>query len=491
MKKKKIIQLSSLILFFTLTVQLTTLAQQTVSGHFYFDKNKNGKLDANERGLKNLLVSNGIEIVKTNKNGKFEIPIKKGQSIFPILPSEYKIVGEDISKVQNANFYYFHPDSAFSAEKKCNFLIQSQTVNNNFKIGAIGDIQVDNTEELGFAAKSIGNELANSKDIDFNIILGDLVNDKMELLSPVKDLLESLPTDSWTLIGNHDRDVSKEEAMNNVFNLHFGADNYAFNQGRIHFIVLNNVFPTGKRTYEGRITDAQLQFIKNDLSHVDKDRTIVISQHIPMYATRNRDELFKLLDGYKNVLVLSGHTHVVSRHFYNNGTIHEIGAGATCGTWWRGEKNSEGIPDAVMQCGSPRGYFIIDFDDNNYSFQYKGVGLDESKQIRTSLDSNRLVVNVFGGSDSTSVQYQINDGEWTSMMKDRIADLYVKSIVDKNKSKAFPTGNNTVLPLRERASSHIWTATINSNVCKQMMLVKIKAQDRFGFSTEEQFMLFP
>lgn len=490
MMKKNILQLSPLILFFILTIPITVFAQQTVSGHIYFDKNNNGLFDADERGVKNLLVSNGVEIVKTNKKGEFKISIKKGQSIFPVLPSEYKIVGRKSSKVRNANFYYFHPDSILNDTRNYTFLVQKKESSDKFRVGAVGDIQVDNTEELGFAAKSIGSELANRKDIDFNIILGDLVNDKMNLLSPVKDLLENLPNNSWTLLGNHDRDVTKESAMNNMFNSCFGAEIYAFNYGKIHFIVLNNVFPTGKRTYEGRITDEQLQFIKNDLSHVGKDRTIVISQHIPMYGTRNRNEVFKLLDGYKNVLVLSGHTHVVSRHFYNNGTIHEIGAGATCGTWWRGEKNSDGIPDAVMQCGSPRGYFVIDFEDNNYSFQYKGVGLHESKKMRTSLDSNKLVVNIFGGSDSSIVKYQIDNGPMQYMTKTRMVDPYVSYIIQKNKTKIYPTLGNTLLPLREQNSNHIWTASLPSETTQKVISLKIFASDKFGFKVEESFIYF-
>ena len=52
----------------------------------------------------------------------------------------------------------------------------------DFNIAAIGDVQVSDQEELGFAAKSIFSELLERNDIDFNLVLGDLVNSNMDIL---------------------------------------------------------------------------------------------------------------------------------------------------------------------------------------------------------------------------------------------------------------------------------------------------------------------
>ncbi|MCA5006628.1 calcineurin-like phosphoesterase C-terminal domain-containing protein [Sphingobacterium bovistauri] len=491
---KKIIKLVSLSFFFlsnlNIVLSQSTETEVEIRGKVFLDINKNGIIDKNEKRISKVLISNGIDIIETDKHGNYTLCIKKGQSLFPILSSKYKLITKQNSNIINANYLFFHPDSLIDVHKSYDFLIQPNVVKNKFTIGAIGDIQIDNSEELNYAAKSIGTELSNSNTIDFNIILGDLVNDKLDLLDNVKSLLEKTQTPSWALPGNHDRNVNNESAMNTVFNQKFGADTYAFNCGKVHFIVLNNVYSTGKRNYEGRISADQLLFIKNDLSHVDKKTTLVISQHIPMYGTKNREELFKILEGYDKVLILSGHTHVVSRHVFSNGNIQEIGAGATCGTWWRGEKNSEGIPEALMQCGTPRGYFVIDFDHTDYSFKYKVVGLDESKQMSLSLDSNQMVANIFGASDSTLVQYKINDGEWKVMKKNRMVDPYVSQIVKSNKSKIYPTLNNTVNPLRARASNHIWTAEGDFSVEKQPISITIKAEDKFGFSVQEEFLLF-
>ena len=461
--------------------------ERSIQGKVFIDRNENGLQDKNERGLKDILISNGVDFVKTNAKGEFSICAKIGQSIFPILPSDYGLVSPKQSSVVNGLFYYLSPQK--QSDQIISFALKKQHVPTIFKIGAIGDVQVENAEELTYASKSIFSELMNRKDINFNIFLGDLVNNVPELLDDVKNVIEELPQSSWTLVGNHDRNVSNQDALNDVFNDNFGADNYAFNYGNRHFIVLNNVFATGKHAYEGRISDEQLQFIKNDLSYVNKSTPIIISQHIPMMGVKNREMVFDLLKDYENVLILSGHTHVVTRHIFKNGQIHELGAGATCGTWWRGEKDSEGVPEALMHCGAPRGYFTVEFGKDTYDIKFKAVGMDTAKQMALTLDSNSFVANIYAGSDSSKVFIQVDNGEWLPMKKERKAAPQVVDIIAKNKNKVYPTANNTVNPLRVRNSSHIWTSPLTRNDKVKQTVIRIKASDNYGLDIQQEFVI--
>ncbi|SOD12013.1 calcineurin-like phosphoesterase C-terminal domain-containing protein [Pedobacter xixiisoli] len=462
-----------------------------VKGQVFYDANRNGIHEAKEKGLKNILISNGKDIVKTDKNGLYTIEANIGESIFPILPSEYTW-SKSKSKVVNANYLYLDPNQAVIKDTISWYVpVFKSEAANSFSFGAIGDIQVDNTEELNYAAKSIFSELNHRNDIRFNLMLGDIVNDKVELLPMMHDMMNQLPSSSWTLVGNHDRNVDNPLFMNDAFNRVNGSDNYSFNYGKAHFIVLNNIFATDKKSYEGRLTAKQLQFLKNDLSYVSKEKTIVISQHIPMVATKNKQEILDLLKDYAKVLILSGHTHTVSRHFFNYPNIQELGVGATCGNWWRGEKNTDGVPSALMQCGTPRGYFVINFDDDKYNFRYKGVGLDATKQMTLTTDSNRMVINVFGGGDSTTVSIKIDDGKWVKMNHKREIDPTVLKIVELNQSKVYPTQGNTANPLRKRYSSHIWELTRpTTSASPKKTVVLVKAQDRFGLNVEEKFLLY-
>ena len=128
--------------------------------------------------------------------------------------------------------------------------------------------------------------------------LGDLVNNNLNLFPAIKQMMELLPVQSWTVIGNHDRDADSIR-INQTFsyNTAFGSATYAFNEGNVHFIVLNNVYGKGTRSYVGKISDSQLRFVSNDLKLVPKNAQIVLCMHIPLVHTTNSSALIEILEG--------------------------------------------------------------------------------------------------------------------------------------------------------------------------------------------------
>ncbi len=52
-----------------------------------------------------------------------------------------------------------------------------------------------------------GTELLQADSSSFNIFLADLVNNNLNLFPAIKQMMELLPVQSWTVIGNHDRDA--------------------------------------------------------------------------------------------------------------------------------------------------------------------------------------------------------------------------------------------------------------------------------------------
>ena len=51
-------------------------AQPLATGVVFNDVNRNGVRDPGERGLRNVLVSNQIEVVKTDRDGRWELPVR-------------------------------------------------------------------------------------------------------------------------------------------------------------------------------------------------------------------------------------------------------------------------------------------------------------------------------------------------------------------------------------------------------------------------------
>lgn len=461
-----------------------------LNGLVFFDKNKNGSRDNGEKGIKGVPVSNGDTVIITDRKGRFHLDAGPGCSLFPILPSGFQLSGP---AVQNAGFLYVPGNR--DLPEPVEFPLCKDVQKDRFRVGAIGDLQVGDPDEISYASQTIIPELAGRRDLDFNIFLGDLVNDRTDLLQDVHGMLERLPCHTWTVLGNHDREVSATN-QDSVFNTLFGASHYAFNYGKVHFIVLNNIWSDGGRRYEGRLTDRQLRFTANDLALVPADRLVVICQHIPLVYTKNKEQLLSLLRNRKQVLVLSGHTHQVSRHFPAE-NVSELVAGASCGNWWTGEKDWQGIPTALMQCGSPRNYFVIDFEGSKFKFSFKGIGLDESRQMDIwingqdttdhqidgldGLDEHAVIANIYGCSDSTLVRMQVDSGDWITMKQAPLVAPNVNRLLTMNKLKAYPTQFSKKAALRRSPSPHIWIGNLPDDLEKGIHQLKIEADDQYGF----------
>ena len=461
-----------------------------IRGTIFNDKNKNGIQDRSERGIRHVPVSNGREIVYTDRKGQYSISALPGQSVFPISPKGYGLLRDTNHSVLNAAFSYLDPLLTYSEDSIINFALHAQAQSTNFRVGAIGDVQTGNLEELRYAGRSIFNELLQRPDIDFTIFLGDIFNDDLSLIPMMSELFKTLPSPVWALPGNHDRNTDHPAYMNDIFNRHFGAGTFAFNYSNVHFLVFDNIFATGKNSYEGRYTDDQLSFLKNDLEKIPHDQLVVISQHIPMMYTHNKKVVFDILKPFSKVLILSGHTHRVGRHFYEGGRIQELVAGSAAGMWWTGEKDAFGVPEALMQCGSPRNYFTIDFRQNDYDIQFKAIELPDYYQMDISVDSNKVIANIFGGSDSTEVWMQVDKQEWIKMEQQQLISQRVLDIITKNKSKIYPSAGSRANPLRKQPSPHIWTAPYIHRKEEKIQTIRIRARDKYGFNVEAETYYF-
>lgn len=485
----------SILLFATLLLPTGGIwAQRTVQGTVFEDVNHNGIFDKGEAGLADIPVSNGIDVVRTNAKGHYKIALPDGFSLFPILPANYTL---EECKVVNSAFI----NSSVAQNKHNNFGLTPKQAHSEFRLNAIGDIQVSDQQELYYASQTLWPELMQGNKADLNLFLGDLVNNNLSLYGDLRTLMEQLPQQTWTLPGNHDRDIDSVRRMQTkTYNDFFGSDVYAFNEGKVHFITLNNVYGKGPRAYTGRFTKEQLEFVKNDLALVPHDRLIVLAMHIPLIATHNKDSLLSLLNGRGDVLVISGHLHDVMRAVYGTPSVrvHELGAGATCGFWWTGERGWDGMPDALQQGGAPRNYFIVNFSDNHYTLRFKGVGLDSTRQMALhvigtdSLDSHvanlsemptgTLVATLWGACDSTLVECRIDGGDWMPCKKAHVMDLNVARYRQLNQQKAYPTLYSRLTPLRKRASRLVWTLLLPEAYRQGIHLVEVRAHDSYGYS---------
>lgn len=493
---------TGLCLFLLLSAVRVASAQTVVEGVVFDDADGNANYDGGERGLGGIPVSNGDTVVLTKADGSYRLTVGEGMSVFPILPAGRTLSG---SWVVNSAFYYADYTEPTGKKKKkaarqtVLFGLKPKTASADFTLNAIGDIQVGNTQEVDYLSRTLWPELMADSGNVVNLFLGDLVNNNLSLYGCLRDMMQALPQQSWTLPGNHDRDVdSVITRQNRTYNRYFGADCYAFNEGKVHFIVLNNVYGKGSRGYEGRVSDRQLRFVANDLRLVPADRLVVLCVHVPLMYTKNKDALIALLAGHDKAFALSGHLHQVARFFpeAHGRVVPELGAGAACGFWWVGEKDWEGVPSALQQCGTPRNYFQIDFHDGGYSFRCKAIGADAGREMSihvTGIDSldahlrdlkdvapGMAIITVYGGCDSTQVECRIDGGEWLPCAKADIVEPNVARTREMNLIDAYPTTYNRMNPMRRRPSHQVWQIALPEGARTGTHAIEVRARDGYG-----------
>lgn len=412
------------------------------------------------------------------------------------------------------------------------------------RVALVGDPQVDNPVEMGYARRSIYRDLRGRRDLDLCIFLGDLVNDNMSLLPESLSVIDSLPFQSFMVPGNHDRDVYRgaksSGSMSRPRDLStwrklVGYVDTSFVRGNVRFIMMNNVrhAAAGMTDYVGGFTEKQKHWLDSVLvtdvarggkmsrGSVDRSRRpsrgkvtpalTILATHIPFSQMKGRDSVLALIPQHTRILYVSGHTHFVSR----DDSIPEVIAGATCGSWWRGVKNSDGVPSALQSCGAPRGYFVAEISrDGDYRLRYRCVGMDdevsvwgvrvecegavrpednivmgkdesEGVTVKEGGGVYRLYINVFGGAPDGVVRVRggrrwrivsrgngVHDGADAQGFSRKKRYLVcerstktapeVEQVIEFNASMSRDyrkSHRDEFIPLRRKPSTHLWQTT--------------------------------
>ena len=470
--------------------------QIRVEGVVFADRNGNGVQDAGERLLRSILVSNGDTVVLTDRKGRFELPLQMGQSMFVIAPAGWRAVSTGVT---SGAFFYLSDTVAAGKLPSFAFALAPAEAPESFRIAAVGDMQVDNYDELAYAQRTVLSELAGRTDLAFSLMMGDLVNDNHQLLRPVDSLLRLLPSPVKCVVGNHDLDVVERGSglarTHREFCEVFGAADYVFDYGPVRFIVLdNNGDGSG-----GRFSDSQLRLVRNVLNLTPEKQQLVFAFHVPLASTKNGEALLDLL-GERSALLLSAHLHSVKRHIWRPG-VAELVVGATCGSWWVGERDPDAVPVALQQCGTPRNYFVIDFSQEGYAFSFKGVGLDPNRQMEFWISGEEVIdqqipalaeiprgtvaVNLYGGCEVSQVEMSLDGGEWITMERTPMTAPTVSRVSHWNRYGGYPTEFSRRIPLRRTASPHIWTAMLPEDALQGPHLLRVRARDQYGLDVEQ------
>ena len=495
---------------------LGSYAQDTAKGYVFSDLNGNGKREKAETGLVGVAVTNGVDVVLSDKKGYYELPVTNDQIISVIKPAGYKVRVNDDKLPQ---FFYNHRPQGSPALKYkgvsatgklpalIDFPLTPSKEDTNFTSLIFGDPQPDFLQEVDYFDKGIISELEGVKNIAFGLSMGDLVGNNPDLFTPYIKAVKKIGIPWYNLLGNHDInfDVKEDKYSDESFEAHFGPADYAFNYGNVHFIVLDDILypdPRDGKSYWGGLRADQLSFVTNDLKFVPKDKLVVIAFHIPIGEAGNnqgfreddRIKLFELLADFPNTLSLSAHTHNQKQIFFvkkdgwkQEKAHHHYNVGTTSGNWYSGELNEQGIPVSTMSDGTPKGYAFINFRGNQYDVDYKAAGKSKEYQLEISApkivghkikSSAGIYANFFMGSENDEVLYRIDNSAWKKMIYIPESDPAFLDVLHKwDHTETLLSGRR---PSAAAECRHLWRAPIQVNIAPGEHTIEVKATDMYG-----------
>jgi hypothetical protein len=491
-------------------------AQNRVSGVIYEDLNRNGKRERSEKGIPNVAISNNVDVVLTNAKGEYSLPVANDNIIFVIKPSTHTVPVNELNQPQ---FYYIHkpngsPELKYAGTsptgplpKSLDFPLIPIQEKEQFTMLVFGDPQPYNETEVDYFYRGLVKEVENIQGVEFGISLGDMVGDNLDLHIPYKKAIKHAGIPWYNVMGNHDEnyDVTADSLSDETFERNFGPANYAFNHGNVHFIVLDDILypdPRDQKSYWGGFRKDQLDFVENDLKLVPKDKLIVLAFHIPLneseggdpFRDADRERLFQILKDFPFTLSMSAHTHYQEQVFLGKefGWLqdkphHHFNVGASCGDWYSGKPDANGVPLSTMRDGTPKGYVFLKFDGNNYAFDYKVAGKPANQyfeiyapkvvghNIRSSAG---IYANFFIGSPNDQVSYRIGDGEWKPMQRVVEPDPTYLHLLHEWDFSDKVIGDRR--PSNPVDCQHLWRAAVPTNLPVGLHTIEVKAVDMFG-----------
>lgn len=500
------IQFNMKLFVFLMGLLTASVALGQVSGIVFLDANKNGIHDNGEIGLTDILVSNGVDIISTSEEGRFVLERVGHLPVFLIKPRGYQITTNDLAQP------LFYESAQTLKEGQLQFGLYTQDEKKELRIALLGDTQPHNIDEVYYTLRAI-DELK-PVNYDFSLVLGDVVSDNPVILPLSKKVIAAKGKASYFTFGNHDLswdslavhglDYWDRDWINVV-----GPTYYAMTWGTTNILNINNIHVKWNETkkkydYDYLMKPAQLTFIKNYLSFIDKDDLLIISAHSRPNSINNNKAFYELFRGFSNVLFVFGHHHKTENYLIgkdegwpNDQPAHCIGAGAICGGHWRGEEDMFGIPSATMVDGSPKGYVFLDIETNGgYTIMYKATGMPVEKQMhiytpdhltydvnfkmQEAVPGNSFYANIYLGGDETMVEYRVDENEWRSMQKVEEPDPYLSRVMKRQKLGIYPTEGARKLKRdfdNMAVSSHLWKADCPSDVSYGVHQLEVRFTD--------------
>ncbi|MDD2706966.1 MAG: metallophosphoesterase [Verrucomicrobiae bacterium] len=393
-----------------------------MAGCVFEDANRNGKRDEGEKGLGEILVSNGFDTIKTDEKGQYKIFCGGHGVLFISRPSGY---------LPTSPWYYALEQTGEHASQTADFgLAPIGKDENEFSFGHLGDIHLGPGVASNKATKwffeqampKIKNESAaffiQTGDVSFDALGKMPLGEKIEKISLFKREMEGMcRAPVYFVFGNHDRSPREYPEMELFKSL--APPWYSFDWGKCHCLVIKNT--------DYHLEEKQLQWIANDLSAQKKDVPLLVFTHEPIRddLTKTNKQLWNLVSSRNLVAVFNGHDHKLM--VKKRGNTLCVENGSICGDYlWTTRGNTF----------QPSGYGLVKIAGEKIAeLKFKSLESDDPVAILFPQDWQALknagglvyglwdgriracFLDFLGGEKVKKMAYRFDAGPWEPMAR--------------------------------------------------------------------------
>ncbi len=518
---------------------------ETARGAVFEDLNGDGVRGAGEPGVAGVAVSNGRDVVATGEDGTYRIAVEPRDVLFITKPSGYAVPVNDDNLPQ---FYYIHdPDGTPESlglryagveptgplPAAIDFPLIRQSEPDTFSAVLLADTQPQSFKELDYIRDDVVAELAGT-DAAFGITAGDILFDDMAMFPRYNAIIGQIGVPWYNVPGNHEMNfLSPDDDYSlETFKRHFGPTSYSFAYAGVHFVIMDNVdylgrdagreepHPRGAGSYEGRLSQDQLDWLAADLAFVPEDKLVVLVMHIPLtnynrpdvpsVSVENRRALFRILSDRKHLISFAGHLHTTEIFdlgpkdgFRGDTPLRHHTLATVSGAWWSGPADVRGIPQSLQSDGVPNGYNILTVSGSDATVRFVPAGRPATDQMRISFDSQYhnysaggwrdyppgallgspisidqvystdVVVNFYNGALDSVVTYEIGGFEPVVMTRTTRPSPLAEEMIARHQDsyKSWVTA---------APSRHIWTARLPRDLPAGTHTVTVRGTDAYG-----------
>ncbi len=253
----------------------------SVTGVVFLDTNANGVADAGEPGIEGVVVSDQVQVVTTDRDGRYSLSARGYGLLFVSQPDGYASVGP----------FWRRADPAGT-----NFGLTRRQTSSTFTFVHASDTHLS---EASIDRMRRVREMVDSLQPAFVLITGDLIRDALrvpeEEARGYYELLErelarfTVPV--FTVPGNHEMfGIERHLSLvapahplygNRMYRHYRGPNYYSFTWGGVHFLGLDTVDYDDLR-YHGHVDALQLEWIGADVAALPPEMPIAIFNHIPL-----------------------------------------------------------------------------------------------------------------------------------------------------------------------------------------------------------------